>query len=480
MAKLVKAVEGQSKIKNRTLYHGDNLDFMRAMDSESVHLIATDPPFNKGRDFHATPDSLSDGAKFQDRWSWNKDVHDEWKEQIQDDWPGLSSVIESAEKSHSEGMAAFICWLSVRVLEMHRILRDDGSLYLHCDHTASAYIKAMLDSIFGHKNFKNEIVWWYYNVAVTSKTFFGQKHDTIFFYTKGNDWTFNADDVRIPYADNSNWVKNAKSYKDSRYAPNPKGKLSSNVFPIPTINNMSKERVGYPTQKPLKLYRRMIEASSNKGDVVFDPFAGCATTLIAAEQSERQWVGSDLWDKACYAVLTRLYREGLHPNSPEMKMSNEELVKHMRLESQMQLWFREFDVNYTNELPVRTDDGAIAAPYLKPVTKSKGVSPVREDDSARWLNERKKAYLIKQTGGMICWGCGREFDHEDYLELDHKVPRAERGANSLYNRALLCRPCNSTKRKGADLTLTGLRKKNNRDGFMKREIEIPEIDFIWE
>ena len=94
---------GQPTLKNRTLYHGDNLNFMRAMNSNSVDLIATDPPFNKGRDFHATPDSLSRGAKFQDRWSWDKDVHDEWKDQIQDDWPGLWFVIEAAEVSHSEG-----------------------------------------------------------------------------------------------------------------------------------------------------------------------------------------------------------------------------------------------------------------------------------------------------------------------------------------------------------------------------------------
>ena len=170
-------------VPNRTLYHGDNLDFMRALNSNSVHLIATDPPFNKGRDFHATPDSLAAGAKFEDRWSWEKDVHPEWKEQIQDDWPALWFVIEAAETAHSEAMAAFLCWLAVRVLEMHRVLRDDGSLYLHCDPTASHYIKAMLDSVFEKKNFRNEIIWCYTGNSVPTGGF-QQKHDMILFYAK--------------------------------------------------------------------------------------------------------------------------------------------------------------------------------------------------------------------------------------------------------------------------------------------------------
>ena len=174
---------GILNVPNRTLYHGDNLDFMRALDSNSVHLIATDPPFNKGRDFHATPDSLAAGAKFEDRWSWDDDVHPEWKEQIQDDWPALWFVIEAAEVAHSEGMAAFLCWLGVRVLEMDRILKPTGSIYLHCDPTASHYIKAMLDSVFGEKAFRNEIVW---NSAIGTKNNlkhkFGRGHDSILLY----------------------------------------------------------------------------------------------------------------------------------------------------------------------------------------------------------------------------------------------------------------------------------------------------------
>ncbi len=143
---------------NRTLYHGDNLDFLRGMNSETVHLIATDPPFNKSRDFHATPDSLARGASFQDRWSWRDDIHDEWLIEIQRDHPEVWSVVTTAKQVYGDDMAAYLCWLGVRLLEMHRVLREDGSIYLHIDHTAHAYVKTLMDAVFGHKNFKNEIV----------------------------------------------------------------------------------------------------------------------------------------------------------------------------------------------------------------------------------------------------------------------------------------------------------------------------------
>ena len=145
--------------RNRTLFHGDNLPFLRGMNSESVHIIATDPPFNKSRDFHATPDSLARGARFQDRWSWRDNIHDDWLTGIQRDHHEVWSVIDTAKKVYGDDMAAFLCFMAVRLLEMHRVLRSDGSLYLHCDPTASHYLKALLDGIFGQENFRNEVVW---------------------------------------------------------------------------------------------------------------------------------------------------------------------------------------------------------------------------------------------------------------------------------------------------------------------------------
>lgn len=149
----------QPNFTNRTLFHGDNLKFLRGINTGTVHLIATDPPFNKGRDFHVATGSLAHGAGFQDRWTWETDVHQEWVDAIQDDWPAVWQVIESARASAGDDMAAFLCWLGVRLLEMHRILRDDGSIYLHCDDTASHYLKGLMDAIFGRRHFRNEIVW---------------------------------------------------------------------------------------------------------------------------------------------------------------------------------------------------------------------------------------------------------------------------------------------------------------------------------
>ena len=174
----------ERNFENRTLYHGDNLDFLKGINSGTVNLIATDPPFNKSRDFHATPDSLAAGASFTDRWRWDTDVHPQWIDEIKDDYPGVWQAIENGRINHSSSMAAFLCWLGVRLIQMHRILADDGSIYLHIDHTAHAYAKCLMDAIFGRANFRNEIVWCYEDVGGRSTAYFKRKHDTILAYQK--------------------------------------------------------------------------------------------------------------------------------------------------------------------------------------------------------------------------------------------------------------------------------------------------------
>ena len=177
---------GTPNFENRTLYYGDNLPALRRMNSETVHLIATDPPFKKQRGF------FSDAGGYDDRWTWQKDIlgldrkgnavaenHDDWVDQIQDDWPKAWSVIDAARTVYGDDMGAFLCWLGVRLMEMHRILRDDGSIYLHIDHTAHAWVKALLDAIFGKENFRNEIVWCYEDVGGRATSYFKRKHDTI-------------------------------------------------------------------------------------------------------------------------------------------------------------------------------------------------------------------------------------------------------------------------------------------------------------
>ena len=309
--------------KNRTLYRGDNLEFLRGMNSGTVHLIATDPPFNKNKDFHATPDSLASGAKFADRWSWDRDIggHDDWVDGIKDDCPAVWQVIEAAKVASGDDMAAFLCWLGVRLMEMHRILRDDGSIYLHIDHTAHAWVKAMMDGIFGRKNFRNEIVWAYTGNSTPAKTL-PKKHDSILFYTRGDDYIWTP--PLQPYSDATqrryNHVdKDGRRYKMSTLNKKTgmekiymkEGRQAPDWWHDIPVVRTKKEKVGYPTQKPLALYERIIKASSNEGDIVLDPFSGCATTPIAAERLGRQWVGMDIWEGAYNTVLDRLESEGL-------------------------------------------------------------------------------------------------------------------------------------------------------------------------
>ena len=321
----------EPNFQNRALYHGDNLDFLRGMNSESIHLIATDPPFNKSRDFHATPDSLAAGASFQDRWSWRDDIHDEWLIDIQSDYPEVWSVINTAKQVYGDDMAAFLCWLGVRLLEMHRVLRDDGSLYLHIDHTAHAYVKTLMDAVFGKSNFRNEIVWDYSFRLMDLPRFFNRKHDTLLFYVKSknanfsmpkSDWTreeiikTRKQKIHIDeHGEEWIWMPGGKGNSKSRLKRISdiieEGKALSDVWSIPIISSSAKERTGYPTQKPLELYERIILASSNPGDIVLDPFCGCATTPIAAERLGRQWVGMDIWNGAHQQVLSRLEQEGL-------------------------------------------------------------------------------------------------------------------------------------------------------------------------
>ena len=501
----------ETNFKNRTLYHGDNLDFLRGMNSETVHLIATDPPFNKNRDFHATPDSLARGARFKDRWRWDEDVHEEWTDSIIDDFPAVWEVITAARAAYGDDMGAFLCWLGVRLMEMRRVLRKDGSIYLHIDHTAHAYVKCMMDAIFGWKNFRNEIVWKRtVTVKGDAKRRMPTAHDIILFYSKSKGYVYNADAMYVPYDMQNLSDKTLKQYRykddtgrlwrytevtdphhnpnsnchyeflgvtrtwrytrenmqalyDSgrivqtkpgnvprlkRYLDEQKGRAIEDLWiDIPNLTGTNKERTGYPTQKPLALYRRIIQASSNPGDIVLDPFCGCATTPVAAEQLKRQWVGMDIWDGAKDIVLLRLQDEWLFtPDQAEKKM-----FPHV--------------VHVETEPPVRTDDNTVAAPALK-------LKIQRPAEPWQKLTHKQITRVLAAaqgtSGGVICAGCGRVLEVE-FMQLDHITPKSGHGENHIINRILLCGPCNG--RKKDKYTLPGLVSENKKKavGWMKDE-----------
>ena len=435
--------EVQLNFKNRTLYHGDNLDFLRGMNSETVHLIATDPPFKKQRDFHDKK-----GA-FSDKWSWDKDVHPDWMDSLFDDWRTVYEVIDAANHAYGQDMGAFLCFMAVRLIEMRRILRPDGSLYLHIDHTAHAWVKCLLDAIFGRKNFRNEIV-WHYQTGGVSKRWFARKHDTLLLYTKTNDYTFCPERALIPRTPEvirriESGIKNATRSKTLL-------KLPMDVWTdIQAINAMAKERTGYPTQKPLALYERIIKASSNEGDIVLDPFCGCATTCVAAEKLGRQWVGMDRWPKAPDVILERLEENGLYT---------------AELESARQLGLlHKGDITLETTPPTRSDAREETVPYLKLKT------PIPREPWEKLNTKQIRALLERaQSRGdqVVCGGCGRALETA-FMEVDHIMPRVDGGVNSIDNRILLCSPCNRAK--GGTRTLHGLRRENRKSGWMRDENE---------
>ena len=231
--------------------------------------------------------------------------------------------------------------------------------------------------------------------------------------------------------------------------------LNEEVDITPLYRNNS-ERTGYPTQKPLKLYERIIKASSDENDIVLDPFAGCATTLVAAERLGRQWVGIDIWNNAEEVVLNRLEKEGL--TAPKYTRRNER---------NRQIFLFSEDMHFTSELPVRTDDGGETVPFLRSKIKT------QEPPGMRMSRDEMKSELLKKFGSF-CLGCGREFDDERYLEIDHNNPRSLGGLNYISNRILLCAPCN--KIKSNDKTLAGLWKVNKGEGYMVND-EVTRIKF---
>ena len=226
-----------------------------------------------------------------------------------------------------------------------------------------------------------------------------------------------------------------------RYLDEQKGKTLNNIWiDIPAINSQANERTGSPDQKPLALYGRIIRASSNEGDLVLDPFAGCATTPIAAHNLGRRWVGIDRREDAAFHITNRLL--GLGINVDEFKAQQQHLIPELQ---------GKCEIRY--EAPVRTDSGETAGPGLTPVL------PTHERSVL--THQEMKDFLTEQVG-LTCWGCNFTAPDARYLELDHVTPKSDGGSNHLDNRALLCKPCNLAKSNRK--TLSQLRRDNMREG----------------
>ena len=428
------------------------------MNSDCVDLIYLDPPFNSNRNYAAPVGSRAAGAAFKDTWTLS-DLDTAWMGLIADEQPAMYKVIETAGLTHGKGMQSYLCMMAVRLLEMRRVLKDTGSIYLHCDPTASHYLKLLMDSIFGDSNFRNEVIWKrrygaFSTVHQSNK--FGVSTDTILFYARTQSTSFTPqytfddpqyreyvektfkyiDEAGRRYASDNlanpalrpNLIYEYKGYpppkngwaiskekmeewdkegrlifpkkpngriRRKRFLDELKGKPVQNLWEgIQMVSSQANERTGYPTQKPLALLDRIISASSNPGDVVLDPFCGCATACVASEKLGRRWVGIDISPKAV------------------------ELV-NMRLQQAMGSLFHHGYVTARTDIPRRTDIEA-PIPYRK----------------------QKHVLFGRQEGK--CAGCKILFPFPN-LTIDHVVPRSRGGTDHLENLQLLCGACNSIK-----------------------------------
>ncbi len=239
---------------------------------------------------------------FDDTWRWHEAVDD--FHAVAGD-VSIAPTMEGFRLILGEGPdLAYLSYMTNRLRECWRVLKPTGSLYLHCDPTMSHKLKLVLDGLFEKRNFRNEII-WHYQTGGVGKQWFARKHDTVLFYTKSGEYTFCPDRTRIPRTPEvirriKSGIKNATRSKDL-------SKLPMDVWTdIQAINAMAKERIGYPTQKPVALLERIIKASSDPGDVVLDPFCGCGTTIHAAQNLERRWIGIDICVQACKVIQHRI------------------------------------------------------------------------------------------------------------------------------------------------------------------------------
>jgi len=285
------------QLKTSTIYCGDNLEMLKEVPDESVDLIYIDPPFNSNRSYEVFWGDTQEKRAFEDR--------------IGD-------------------IQAYITFMRSRVVELHRVLKKTGSFYYHCDPHASHYIKVMLDQIFDANNFRNEIIWrigWVSGYK-TQKIGWIRNHDTIFYYTKSKEFIFNKE--YIPYPED--YVRRDGKKPEGKGVPiedtwncNPADVLDSIM-----IKSFSKEKLGYPTQKPVALLDRIIKASSNKDDVVLDAFCGCGTALVSSQKLGRRWIGIDISPTACRVMAQRLWNTFKLDEGKDF-----ELVNMLRNEAQL-------------------------------------------------------------------------------------------------------------------------------------------------
>ena len=426
---------------------------MRGMNSACVDLIYLDPPFNSNHDYAAPIGGKATGAAFKDTWGLD-DVNLAWHGEIKHEHPGLYDLLQATRQIHSDSMMSYLIYMAPRIMEMRRLLKQTGSIYLHCDQHAGHYLKLLMDAVFGRACFRSEITWRRTTAKGLASTGYPNNADRLLYYGNsgqgGVTWNpqfrplskeyiqrsyrhvepetgrrYRLDNLANPNHDRPNltyeflgvhrvwrWTRErmeaayaegrivqskpgaVPTYK--RYLDESKGAAVDTIWDdIQGLQASAKEKTGYPTQKPLSLLDRIIKASTAKdGDsVVLDPFCGCATACISAERLQREWVGIDISPMAANLVVSRMQDElGLF-----------------------------FQGAHRTDIPKRTDLGNVI----------------------RYNDERNKRLLYGEQGGY-CNGCEHHFELRNF-HVDHIIPKAKGGTDHISNLQLLCGACNAVK-----------------------------------
>lgn len=480
-------------VPNRTIYTADNLAVLRSINTETIDLIYLDPPFNTGKTWsnpiHAKGKKAE--ASFEDTWKWGDEHEDVVRQLVNTEQKKIIRLVEGLAEVNGNSWKAYLIYMGVRLIEMHRILKPTGSIYFHCDPVMSHGIKLVMDAVFGKANFRNEVVWGYKKWTNKTKSF-QSNHDIILLYNKSQKYVFNkpygeltrrqvqlrqtgynrGSTSGVPilrvYDNEKAAHQIAVAKKEGRkvyYVDNPPaGEPMSDVWPISSINGQAKERTGYPTQKPLALLDVIINASSDKEGIVLDPFCGCATACVAAERWGRRWIGIDLSGLASGILIDRL--EKINPEDKGgLRAIDVNWAVHSScgksVDSCIEDWNPASKENSKllaemklAEAKKTGDEMQDIYDRLLKLAKEKGVNkdlPKRTDLPSLPYNWKANQYA---TQHHKCIACGKKKDIED-MQMDHYIPKAKGGQDETFNLLLLCSKCNRDK---SNKPLTTLRK----------------------
>ncbi len=355
------------------LFFGDNLDILRnEIAGNSVDLIYLDPPFNSNANYNLLfqekggQQSTAQITAFEDTWHWDQSSNLAYQEFVTNSPTyAPSQLIELLKAMRNflggSDMMAYLTMMAQRMVELHRVLKDTGSIYLHCDPTAGHYLKLLMDAVFGPDNFRSEVHWYYYNkMHDYRKKLFAAATDTILFYVKNSEEEFVFHQLtekrekptkQLARKKVDGRMVNARDADGNLIYRIRTHKTIDNVWRIPMLQPASRERLGFQTQKPEALLERIISASSNEGDVVLDPFCGCGTAIAAAERLNRRWIGIDVTHLAITLIRHRLrntytgqHSDDLRPYEVVGQPQDVESARALALESeydgrhQFELW----------------------------------------------------------------------------------------------------------------------------------------------